>query len=101
MLQPAEPLVTVGIPTYNRPAGLRRALDCITGQTYRNLEILVSDNCSPGEETAAIVREYQSRDPRISYFRQPTNLGMDGNFKFLLAQAAGPYFFWAADDDEW
>ena len=36
-VQPAGPLVTVGIPTYNRPAGLRHALDCITGQTYRNL----------------------------------------------------------------
>lgn len=29
-----EPLVNVGIPTYNRPEGLRRALECITGQTY-------------------------------------------------------------------
>jgi ubiquinone/menaquinone biosynthesis C-methylase UbiE len=29
---------------------LRRTLECITGQTYRNLEIIVSDNCSPGDE---------------------------------------------------
>ncbi|MBK7374561.1 MAG: glycosyltransferase [Chitinophagaceae bacterium] len=40
------PLVTVGIPTYNRPGGLERTLACITVQTYANLEIIVSDNCS-------------------------------------------------------
>jgi glycosyltransferase involved in cell wall biosynthesis len=93
--------VSVGIPTYNRPAGLRRTLDCITSQTYGNLEILVSDNCSAGTDTADVVREFQARDPRVHSFRQPTNLGIDGNFKFLLDKATGPLFFWAADDDEW
>lgn len=102
MTQPqTPPLVSVGIPTYNRPAGLRRTLEAITGQTYRHLEILVSDNCSPGTETEAIVRQFQASDPRVVYFRQPSNLGIDGNFKFLLDKATGPLFFWAADDDEW
>ena len=40
------PLVTVGIPTYNRPKGLERTLQCILNQTYANLEIIISDNCS-------------------------------------------------------
>ena len=35
-----QPLVSVGIPTYNRPEGLRQTLDCITFQTYKNLEII-------------------------------------------------------------
>src|SRR5204862_1239410 len=42
-----------------------------------------------------------ARDARIVYHRQERNLGIDGNFKFLLAQARGEFFFWAADDDEW
>lgn len=96
-----SPLVTVGIPTYNRPAGLDRTLACITGQTYRNLEILISDNCSTTPETEKVARAWQRRDPRIVYHRQPENIGLEANFKYLLAKAQGKYFFWAADDDGW
>ncbi len=95
------PLVSVGIPTYNRPAGLQRTLQCLVDQTYNNLEIHVSDNCSDTPETEKIVREWQSRDPRIFYHRQPHNRGWDANFKSVLEKARGPFFFWAADDDEW
>jgi len=35
----ATPLISVGIPTYNRPEGLERTLQQITSQTYKNLEI--------------------------------------------------------------
>ena len=93
------PLVTVGVPTFNRPEGLRRTLQHITEQSYTDLEILVSDNCSPDERVEAIVREFMGRDRRIQYFRQSQNRGADFNFKFLLRQAQGRYFMWAADDD--
>jgi glycosyltransferase involved in cell wall biosynthesis len=96
-----NPLVSVGIPTYNRPEGLRRTLQCITGQTYENLEIIVSDNCSPGPETEDVVREFVLRDSRIKYFRQEENQGPTFNLKFVLEKANGEYFMWAADDDEW
>jgi glycosyltransferase involved in cell wall biosynthesis len=65
-----QPFVSVGIPTYNRPEGLRRTLECITQQTYGNLEIIVSDNGSPGRETEVVVREFRDKDSRIQYFRQ-------------------------------
>jgi len=93
------PLVSVGIPTFNRPDGLRRALECLTGQTYRNLEIIVSDNCSPGSEVHEVVHQYMREDPRIQFHRQPINNGSEFNFKFVLEQATGDYFIWAADDD--
>ncbi|MDH4129096.1 MAG: glycosyltransferase family 2 protein, partial [Spirochaetota bacterium] len=96
-----NPLVSVGIPTYNRPEGLRRTLECITGQTYKNLEIIVSDNCSSGNETQNIGKEFLEKDSRIKYFRQEENKGMEFNFKFVLEKASGEYFMWAADDDEW
>jgi glycosyltransferase involved in cell wall biosynthesis len=95
------PLVSVGIPTYNRPAGLRRTLGQICGQTYSNLEIIVSDNASPDPETESVAREFAAVDPRIKYFRQPENRGPLENFRFVLARATGDYFMWAADDDEW
>ncbi|MDP3539058.1 MAG: FkbM family methyltransferase [Azonexus sp.] len=95
------PLVSVGIPTYNRPEGLRRTLACIAAQTYRNLEIVVSDNCSPSDDTEAVVRDFMAQDPRISYFKQSVNRGPWGNFLFVLERSCGEYFMWAADDDEW
>jgi glycosyltransferase involved in cell wall biosynthesis len=96
-----KPLVSVGIPTYNRPSGLRHTLQQICRQTYYNLEILVSDNASPGAETEAVVREFADVDPRVRYFRQATNRGAIPNFCFVLENATGEYFMWAADDDEW
>jgi Glycosyltransferases involved in cell wall biogenesis len=95
------PLVSVGIATYNRPKGLNRTLECITGQTYTNLEIIVSDNCSPGNETYEVVMSYKLNDSRIKYFRQEKNFGMTNNGLFTLKQASGEYFLHANDDDEW
>jgi glycosyltransferase involved in cell wall biosynthesis len=96
-----QPLVSVGIPTYNRPQGLRRTLECMTNQSYTNLEIIVSDNCSPGKETQDVVKEFANKDPRIKYYRQENNKGLVFNFKFVLEKATGEYFVWIADDDEW
>jgi glycosyltransferase involved in cell wall biosynthesis len=95
----AEPLVSVGIPTFNRSDGLRRTLECITEQTFQNLEIIVSDNCSPGPETEAVVREFIVKDRRIQYYQQEENRGPGFNFGFVLEKATGKYFLWAADDD--
>jgi glycosyltransferase involved in cell wall biosynthesis len=93
------PLVSVGIPTYDRPGELRTALACITAQTYSNLEIIVSDNCSPGDETKEAVQEFMKKDPRIFYYRQPENYGPVFNMNFVLERASGVFFMWAADDD--
>lgn len=96
-----QALVSVGIPTYNRPEGLRRTLECITNQTYTNIEIIVSDNCSSDPRVQEILIEYANIDSRIVNIKQPLNLGAINNFKFVLSKAKGEYFMWAADDDEW
>jgi glycosyltransferase involved in cell wall biosynthesis len=95
----SKPLVSVGIPAYNRPEGLRRTLESITGQTYKNLEIIVSDNCSPDPNVERIARDFEKLDNRIQYFRQTENTGALSNFKFVLGKARGKYFMWVADDD--
>ena len=95
------PLVTVGIPTYNRPKGLERTLACITQQTYPNLEIIVSDNCSTNKDVLPILQKFAEQDSRVKYFVQEKNRSIIPNFQFLLDQANGEYFMWAADDDDW
>lgn len=96
-----SPLVSVGMPTYNRPHSLRRALECMTKQTYSNLEIVISDNCSPNGETDAVVKEFSELDSRIIFYKQKENVGIARNFNAVLEKATGEYFMWAADDDEW
>jgi glycosyltransferase involved in cell wall biosynthesis len=73
----------------------------MTAQSYRNLEIIIADNCSAGPETEQVAREFMKADPRIRYFRHLKNLGAVANFEFLLDKAAGEFFLWATDDDEW
>jgi len=96
--------VSVGIPTFNRPLGLQRTLEQITSQSYENLDIIVSDNGTPGEngkKNKEILENFSSKDNRIRYYIQPENIGMANNFKFVLEKAKEEYFMWAADDDEW
>ncbi|MBK7562185.1 MAG: glycosyltransferase family 2 protein [Chitinophagaceae bacterium] len=95
----SSPLVTIGLPTYNRPAGLRKALEWIAKQTYPSLEIIISDNCSTEEEVQEITAEYAAKDNRIKVFRQLENIGLENNFNFVYAQSTAPYFIWMSDDD--
>ena len=91
------PLVSIGIPTYNRANSyLRCALRSAVSQTYKNIEIIVSDNCSP-DNTESVVREFN--DPRIRYYKQNENIGPSKNRDFCLEQARGEYFALLLDDD--
>lgn len=94
------PLISVGIPTYNRPEGLKIALEQVLKQTYQNLEIIISDNCSEQSQLVGqIVDEFKKRNPSIAYHRQSVNIGSLRNFNFLVRQAKGEFFLWVADDD--
>jgi glycosyltransferase involved in cell wall biosynthesis len=96
-----EALVTVGIPTHNRADGLERTLHSITSQTYSNLDIVVSDNASIDKRVIEIIAKAADIDSRIRYFTQRENIGAGENFLFVLRQAKGSFFMWAADDDYW
>ncbi len=92
------PRVTIGVPVRNGEANLENCLACLTGQSFRDIEILVSDNDST-DATRAIVQAAMRSDPRITYVRQETNIGALANFAFTLKSARSPYFMWRAFDD--
>jgi glycosyltransferase involved in cell wall biosynthesis len=93
----AAPLVTIAIPTFNRAEGyLSEALESALGQTYSNLEILVSDNCST-DGTKALVTSIS--DPRLRYVRHEQNIGQRKNYAFCFEQAKGAYVLLLHDDD--
>ena len=95
-----EPELTIGMPVYNGAATIRAALDSLLAQTFQNFVLIISDNNS-NDSTEEICREYESRDPRIRYVRQPKNLGPANNFRFVLFEATTPLFMWATADDLW
>lgn len=95
----SEPLVTIGLPTYNRPAGLQKCLQTIVDQSYKNLEIIISDNCSTDENVQRIILEFAAKDSRIKHFRQIVNIGLEENFNFVYSKATAAYFTWMSDDD--
>lgn len=98
MISKHLPLVTVGIPTYNRSRILPRAIKSILNQTYKNIEIIISDNCST-DKTASICKSYANSNKHIRYFHQSSNYGYLFNYLFVLRLAKGKYFMWASDDD--
>jgi len=92
-------LVSIGIPTYNRPAELENILKIITGQTYRNIEIIISDNASSGDAVSQIANKYTQLDKRVKYYKQSQNIGILKNYLFVLQQSSGEYFTCFSDDD--
>ena len=95
-LQP--PLVSIGIPTYNREHLIRRAIESALYQTYPNVEVVVSDNAS-SDRTFAICEQLAAGRPGMVCIRQPFNVGAAKNFGAVLERATGKFFMWLGDDD--
>jgi glycosyltransferase involved in cell wall biosynthesis len=90
-------LVTVAITTHNRRALAERALRGVQAQSYRNLEILVSDDASTDDTQPAMERV---QDARFRYLRIEEPAGIAGNFQNALDHAHGELFMILNDDDE-
>lgn len=97
--EPSSKLVSIGLPTYNRPDCLRRVLDLLISQTYQNIQIVVSDNASPDNRVGQILKEFASKDSRVKCHRQERNIGLLANTDFVLEKSTGEYFAWISDDD--
>lgn len=93
-----NPTVSIGLPVYNGEKHVARALDSLLAQDFSDFEIIICDNAST-DATAEICRSYKASDQRIRFHRNPTNLGLAGNFNRTFALARGEFFKWAAHDD--
>lgn len=93
-----SPKVSVGLPVFNGERYLAEAIDSILNQSFTDIELIISDNASD-DGTQEICEEYADKDPRVRYYRQPSNLGAGPNYNFTFHEARGEYFKWAAHDD--
>lgn len=96
----SQPLVTIGIATFQKESLLRASLDTALAQTHENLQVLVADNAST-DGTLAIAREYAARDERVRVVEHRRNLGSRRNFNLLFELAHGEYFVWGRGHDLW
>jgi glycosyltransferase involved in cell wall biosynthesis len=92
------PLVSIGVPVYNEEQHLQTALDSLLAQDHQNIEIIICDNAST-DATADIIAGYASRDPRVQYHRNASNIGGIANFNKAFQLARGEFFMWASGHD--
>ena len=100
-----KPLVSIGIPVKNgfvnaseKDIDLAKALNSILNQSYTNLEIIISNNCST-DETNSFLEKISKTDKRIKIFNQDKQILAGENFQFVLSKSTGKYFRWNAADD--
>lgn len=91
----AGPLVSVLIPTYNRPQYFSIALASVLQQSYRNLQVVVVND--GGEDLSDIINSF--RDPRLIFINRKENRGKAYSLNEALYQAEGKYVAYLDDDD--
>lgn len=94
------PLVSVVLPTYDRPERLRRAVESVNEQTYGNVELIVVDDHSstPAEQVLA---DYSFEGLRVRHIRHAENEGANTARNNGIEAARGEFIAFLDDDDEW
>lgn len=94
------PLVSIVIATYNGERFLKKQLDSIFDQTYKNIEIIAVDDCST-DNTVNILNEYAAQHDNFTIVRNDHNLGYVKNFEKGFSLANGDYIAPCDQDDVW
>jgi len=94
-------LVTVIIPSWNRPEYLKRCLSSILAQTLKDYDVIVIDDHSVSEQEYKAVVNCFSEKLTLRYVRLPLNRGSQYCRNKGLSLANGRYVAFVDDDDEW
>jgi glycosyltransferase involved in cell wall biosynthesis/SAM-dependent methyltransferase len=99
---PFEPLVTVVVPNFNHADYLRRRLDSIYNQTYRNFRVMLLDDCS-SDTSRAILEEYRAKYPDITtcHFNEKNSGGVFRQWRKAIHLASGSPLLWIAESDDY
>ncbi|MCC2644755.1 MAG: glycosyltransferase family 2 protein [Burkholderiales bacterium] len=93
-------LISIAMATYNGSLFLLSQLDSIINQTYKNIEIIIVDDCS-SDDTVKIIRQYQKLHTNIKLVQNPVNLGIVKTFAYAISLCSGEYIALADQDDIW
>jgi glycosyltransferase involved in cell wall biosynthesis len=76
--------ISIGLPVYNEEKNIKKVLNNIISQNYRNKEVIISDNCST-DLTGLICRKFSNKFKFIKYYRQKKKLDLFKNFNFVAS----------------
>jgi glycosyltransferase involved in cell wall biosynthesis len=91
-----QPLVSICIPCYNAGAFIQETLKSVFSQTYRNIKVVVCDDCSTDN---SVEKVKEMNDSRLELVVNPRNLGQIANYNNALSHAVGKYTKLLCDDD--
>ena len=91
--------ISIIIPVYNTEKYLPKCLESVINQTYKNIEIIIVDDCSSGN-CEEIVKSYQEQDDRIIYLKHHVNKGLYAARETGVRHANGSYII-HVDSDDW
>lgn len=92
-----EPLISVIVPVFNTEIYLRRCINSLMRQSYKNIEIIIVNDASPGNVNE-IIQEY-SHDVRVKYYTNETNQGLLRTRVIGASKATGDYIAFVDSDD--
>lgn len=92
------PTLTIGIPTYNNSAFLKKTLAAVSKMLSPEVVCVVNDNAST-DSTQKVAREFCRKNRRIRYYRNKTNEGMYPNFDWVVKRSRSDYVLLLSDDD--
>ena len=92
--------IDILLATYNGEKYLSELIDSILSQTYKNIRLIISDDCSK-DNTREILDKYKKEDSRVIVYKQEQNQGYVKNFEFLLKKVESDYYMLADQDDVW
>lgn len=94
-------LVSVIIPTYNVERFIKQALESVVMQTYKNIEIIVVDDCSSDLTMEIVEKIKEESDKTIVIYRQNRNMGVAYARNKAMELANGRYIAFLDSDDYW
>lgn len=94
-----QPLISVAMTTFNGEMFLVEQINSILNQTYKNIEIIISDDCS-SVDTINILKKFETRN-NVSVFYNKENIGFIKNFEKAISLCSGDYIALADQDDIW
>lgn len=93
-----QPLVSICIPTYNGERYLQEALDSVKAQTYKNIEVIISDDNSK-DHTLEICDRFKNEVDFPVYIYNHTPSGIGANWNHCVEKANGEYIKFLFQDD--
>lgn len=91
-------MISVVLPVYNGEKYLRSSISSVLNQTYRNLELVIVNDCST-DRSLQIAEEFKNRDGRVVIINNESNQKLPKSLNIGFAHCNGDYYTWTSDDN--